>query len=224
MPPPKTRGVRRSKLNRNKLVFSLVFIDVLFIILLLSYQPAMFSKILVKLIDQSVVPAILLLSVKIISVILISDHLGIEYRIGSSGFEFASQSDYVKINSYSTALMVLVLASGLFYIIIKSLVFHDTHISPRLTARLFSLKLPAFIQNSFELFSQGVVWLSYLFLIMLVSGIMSLFDLMYPWVFYVSLILSAVAASIIVLDVEREVRLSSGTGEETVLSYGDEYE
>lgn len=188
----------------------------------------MFSKILVKLIDQSIVPAILLLSVRIVSVVLVSNNLGIQYSVGASGFEFTSQSDYVLINSYSTLFMVGALALGLFYIIIKSLVFHDTHISPRLTAKLFSLRLPAFIQNSFELFSQGVVWLSYIFLITLVSGMMSLFDLMYSWVFYVSLIVCVVATSIIVLDVEREVRLSSeGTSnlaDSALSDYGDDYE
>ncbi|MFA6981530.1 MAG: hypothetical protein WC243_00680 [Patescibacteria group bacterium] len=188
----------------------------------------MFSKILVKLIDQSVIPAILLLTARIVSVVLISRNLGIQYSLGASGFEFASQSDYVLVNSYSTLLMVVVLALGLFYIILKSLVFHESHISPRLTAKLFSLRLPAFIQNSFELFSQGVVWLSYLFLLMLVSGVMSLFDLMFSWVFYVSLVLSVVATSIIVLDVEKEVRLSDeakeGSEGDISLNYGDDYE
>jgi hypothetical protein len=124
--------------------------------------------------------------------------------------------------------MVMVLAIGLFYIILKSMAFHDSHISPKLSARLFSLRLPAFIQNSFELFSQGVVWLSYLFLLMLVSGIMALFDLMYSWVFYFSFVLSVVATSLIVLDVEREVRHSSendnASDEDISLNYGDDYE
>jgi hypothetical protein len=188
----------------------------------------MFSKILVKLIDQSVIPAFLLLSVRIVSVILISNKLGFQYSIGASGFEFGSQKDYVLVNSYSTMLMVVLLAIGLFYVILKSLVFHDSHISPGLTAKLFSLRLPAFIQNSFELFSQGVVWLSYLFLLMIVSGIMALFDLMYSWVFYTSLALSVIATSIMVLDIEREVRISAegkeGSAEDISLNYGDEYE
>lgn len=183
----------------------------------------MFSKILVKLIDQSIIPALLLLTVRIVSVVLISNNLGIEYDIAASGFEFSSHQDYVLVNSYSTLSMVIVLAIGLFYVVLKSLVFHDSHISPRLTAKLFSLKLPAFIQNSFELFSQGVVWLSYLFLLMLVSGMMSIFDLMYPWVFYVSLALSVVATTIMILDVEREVRVNS-EDKDFGLDFGDDYE
>lgn len=60
---------------------------------------------------------------------------------------------------------------------------------------------------------------------MLVSGVMTLFDLMHSWVFYSSAALSIVATSVIVMDVEKEVQSSrkKNSTEEYSLNFGDDY-
>ena len=146
----------------------------------------MFSRILIKLIDQAIVPAIFLLTVKIVATVGISRYLGIVFTVGPTGFVFDSTADYVRISSYSTFAMVAALAIGLFYILLKSMAFHETHISPKMTAKLFSLRLSTFIQGSFDLYSQGAIWMSYSYLLMFVTGIMSIFGMIYSWVFYSS--------------------------------------
>ena len=113
-----------------------------------SVSLPMISRTLVKLIDQAISPAILLVSARIISVILVSYFLGITVTIDSSGFAFPTTEDYIQVNSYSTLLMIVVLSIGLFYILLKAWVFHDTHISPQLTAKIFTLRLSSFIQSS----------------------------------------------------------------------------
>src|SRR5665648_364226 len=100
----------------------------------------MLSKILVKLIDRAIVPAILLLATRIISIVLISRYLGLPVKIAKSGFVFESLTDFVKVNSYSTLVMTIVLVLGIVYILIKSLAFHDSHIKPSLSAKVFSFK------------------------------------------------------------------------------------
>ncbi len=187
----------------------------------------MFSKILVKLIDQSVLPAILLLSVRLISVTLLANHFGIMFEVGFSGFVFDSQTDYILINSYSLLFMVMALMLGLAYVLLKSLLMHDTHISPSMTAKLFTLKVSSLIQNSFNIYSQGVIWVSYLYLLTLVSGLMLMFHLLYAWVFYVSLAGSIISTVIFILDFERELQLAQGekqmSDEDFALNFGDEY-
>lgn len=207
-----------------------VKIDFLENILLLSYQPAMFSKVLIKLIDQSVVPAIMLLTARLVSVVLISNHLGIPYSVGSSGFTFLSPEDYLIVNSYSLFVMLIALALGLAYILVKSIVFHSSHINPSSTAKVFSLKLSHLIQNSFDLYSQGAIWLSYLYLLVLVSGIMALFNLLFPWVFYFGLVISVGITLLFVLDIEREMELEEIPSDDYeddvdtfVLEFGDDY-
>lgn len=188
----------------------------------------MFSKILIKLIDHSIIPAILLLATRVASIILIGKYFGINVLLTTTGFKYATRGDYLMVNSYSTLAMIVVLALGLFYVLVKSLVFHDTHVTPRLTARLFSLRLSSFIQTSFDVYSQGAVWLSYLYLLMFVCGVMALFGLIFPWVFFVSVGLALVATVLLVLDIEGELQLSREDSdseiEEIVLTFEENFD
>jgi len=191
----------------------------------------MFSKILIKLIDEAIVPAILLLTGRLVSVVLISRHLGIPFTVSNSGFVFNSPEDYVKINSYSIAVMIVGLAVGLIISISKALFFHDSHITPKQTAKVFSLKMASFVQNSFEIYSQGIVWLSYLYLLLFVIGIMSLFNLVFPWVLYVTLGTCILTTIVLIMDIEKEININklSRNGfdyyedEEIILEFGDDY-
>ncbi|MBD3365959.1 hypothetical protein GF360_01295 [candidate division WWE3 bacterium] len=193
----------------------------------------MFSKILIKLIDEAIVPAILLLTVRLVSVILISQYLEIPYSISNSGFVFNSPEDYLKINSYSLIAMLAALVLGLGITLVKSLFLHDSHITPKLTAKVFSLKMSSFIQNSFEIYSQGAIWVSYLYLLLLVAGIMAIFSLVYSWVFYVNLAVGIIASVLFIVDVEKEIDISKLEGsdfdyyedaqEDFILEFGDDY-
>lgn len=187
----------------------------------------MFSRILVKLIDQAIVPAVMLLAVKIISTVLVSKYMGFDFGFGPAGFTYSKPDDYLLVNTYSTFAMVVVLSVGLFYILLKSLIFHETHISPKLTAKLFTLKLSTFMQSTYDLYSQGAVWISYSYLLLMVSAIMALFGLIQTWVFYASLVLTVVTTVLFVMDVENEMSISAhkkgaSDDEEVILTFEEE--
>ncbi len=184
----------------------------------------MFSRILVKLIDEAIVPAIALLVVRLVSALLVARYFGLPFSIGPTGFIYQSEQDFLIINSYSTLAMILVLAVGLIYVLIKSHLFHDTHVTPHVTAKLFSLKLASFIQTSFDLYSQGAIWLSYSYLLLIASGVMAYFGLLYTWVLIVSIILNLISTYLFIIDVEHEMdikKAKKGPIEEVVLSWGD---
>jgi len=192
----------------------------------------MISKILIKLIDEAIVPAILLLTVRLVSVVLISRQLGIPFTVSNSGFVFSSPEDYVEINSYSMIVMVLALSIGLIIALGKALFFHDSHITPERTAKVFSLKIVSLVQSSFEIYSSGAVWLSYLYLLLLVTGIMSLFNLVFSWVLYVILGTCILASIALIIDIEKEININKlnksdldyyEDEELVVLEFGDDY-
>jgi hypothetical protein len=174
----------------------------------------MFSKILIKLIDESIVPAILLLATRLISVVLVARANSIPFEIGAGGLMFKSAEDYVLVNSYSTFYMIVALTVGLLYILVKSWFFHDSHIKPQTAATLFNMRGHSLIQNSFNLYSQGSIWLSYSYLLMFVAGLMAIFKFIYGWVFYVALALCAVSTALLILDVEQEIHLLKKSGPE----------
>lgn len=165
----------------------------------------MISRTLVRLIDQAIVPAILLLCTRFISVVMLTYLFGIKFSTSPKGFTFSSVQDYLFINSYSTLAMVIILGVGLLYILIKALYFHNTHISPSLTTKLFHHRLATLIQSSFELYSQGVIWLIYLYLIGAVSVILAVFDYIYNWVSVAALIMAGISTLILIIDVEKEL-------------------
>ncbi len=177
-------------------------------------------------------PALLLLTVRIVSVVLLSYQMGVPFSVSESGFLFNSTAQYLEINSYSILAMIISLALGLFYILTKAMVFHSSHITPQTTAKVFSAKLSFFIQNSYDLYSQGVIWLSYAFLLVLVSGIMSVFGLVFAWIFYLGLGITVLATILFVVDIEKEMDIEKLTedlsypedDEETfILKFGEDY-
>lgn len=185
----------------------------------------MFSRILVKLIDEAIVPAITLLVVRLVSALLVARYFGLPFSVGSTGFIYQSKQDFLIINSYSTLAMILVLAIGLLYVLVKSHLFHDSHVHPHTAAKLHSLKLSSFIQTSFDLYSQGAIWLSYSYLLLIASIIMVYFGLLYSWVVWVSVVLNFISTYLFIIDVEKEGNLKkSGNSDEdiTVISWGED--
>lgn len=185
----------------------------------------MFSRILTKLVDEAIVPAIILLVARVVSVVFFGRYFNLHVSIGTAGFVYADAEGFLIVNSYSTLTMVCVIAVGLLYVLIKSYIFHDSHIRPSLTAKLFTLRLSSFIQASFDVYSQGVIWLSYSYLLLLASGVMLYFGLVYAWIFYVSLILTVISTYLLIIDVEKEFKPNKDTimdkVEEVVLTWED---
>lgn len=172
----------------------------------------MVSKVLTKLIDKAIVPALLLLTTRVSSIILVSRYLKLEFDLENTGFVFGSIEDYVKVNSYSALVMVAILLVGLLYVLIKSIVFHESHIKPSVTSKLFSLNVHSLIQNSFELYTQGAIWLSYAYLLLIVNGIMTLSSLMYRWVFFITLGSTILTTVLFIFDIEEEIKISKESG------------
>lgn len=167
----------------------------------------MLSKILIKLIDRAIVPAILLLATRIVSITLICRYLDLPVKISKSGFVFESFADFVKVNSYSTLVMTTVLIAGISYILIKSLAFHNSHVKPALSAKIFSFKAHHLIQGSFHLYSEAVIWLSYAYLLLLFTGVMVTSKLLYNWVFYITAGVTLVSTVLFMFDVEEELKI-----------------
>ncbi len=180
----------------------------------------MFSKLLIKLIDQAIVPAILVLTARLVSVAVLSNKLRAQYNLQDGEILFRNTTDFVRVNSYSVAIMFGVLALGTSYILVKALVFHNSHVSPGTTAKMFSLKLDFFIQNSFNLYTQGAIWLAYTYLLLLSTGLMALFGLVYAWVAYLGVAITLTGTILLALDIEKEMKLDQEE-EDTLLVNGD---
>ncbi len=167
----------------------------------------MFSRILTKLIDEAILPAVTLLATKVVSTILLIKYLEIPLADGTNYFSvyFSNQADFVKVNSYSTISMAVVIFLGALLFLVKSRFFHETHITPANATKVAGMGLNRFIKTSMDVYSEGSIWLMFSLLLSLILGIQVYYQIVYPLSFAISMSGSIFLVLILVSDVEREV-------------------
>lgn len=168
----------------------------------------MFSKILLKLIDQAIVPAILVVASRIVSLVLISNYLNIEFFITKNGIIFENTQDYITVNTYSMFIITVLISFGMGIVLLKSALFHHEHIKPHMSAKLFSLKMHSLIKNSFEIYTQATIWISYLWLLTITNGIMYYYEMVELWSFYTNIVFTIVLTVFLVIDLEKKIKVS----------------
>ena len=172
----------------------------------------MFSKLLIKLIDQAIIPVVVLVSTRIVSMSLLAMYFEVPFELTNKGFIFEGKEQYIQINSYSMLIMTAVLAISLAFFLLKAHVFHDTHITPKLTATLFSLRMQGLVQSSLDLYTKGAIWISYAYLMTILTGALALYSYIYSFVFYITLTIAVVSSMFLISDIENEIKTSKDDG------------
>lgn len=167
----------------------------------------MFSKVLTKLIDEAIFPAMALVSAKVIGTIFAVRYFNVAVSDTSSflSLYISDKANFILVNSYSNLFMYLVVFAGALVFLVRSRWFHDTHITPPFAAKIFSLRLGNFIKTSLEVFSEGTIWLSYSYLMTLILAVQVYFGIVFPYILGLSVVLSLFLTLIFVSDVDREM-------------------
>ena len=165
----------------------------------------MLSKTLLKLIDEAILPAVVVISGKILGVAIASIHLGTEFTLNLTNIQepFATT-----INMYSNLAAYSAVTLGLIFILIRSYIFHSSHISPQVTLRLYELNLTNLIETTYELFHQSVVWLSYQWLLTLLFSLQSYWNLVSWELSLATAFVTLFFTSLFIIDVDREIDLA----------------
>ncbi|MCX6784203.1 MAG: hypothetical protein NT141_04050 [candidate division WWE3 bacterium] len=167
----------------------------------------MLSKTLTKLVDEAILPAVILVAAKVLGVIIVNSVLNLRWSLKGISLVYYSGTDYLAANSYSTLIMFGAILLFTLWVLLKSHLWHDSHVSPATSAKLVDRNLIHLIQSSFELYTQATVWLSYSLLTTLILGIMAVSSLIFTWIFYVALVLTVLTLVLLLLDVERELSI-----------------
>ncbi len=176
----------------------------------------MYSKILFKLIQEAAIPAFGLLVIKILITTYYARMLGYNTDLYNIFSLQVSQTDYTIINSNVIFGFVIFSFFGLAYCLAKSLFFHNSHISPKVSLSIFNLRVGFLIQDSFHLFSQTLIWLLFNFSILFITLLLYFLGLIYGSVLLMSLILCLIGMYFFILDIEFEYRKGLEEGEEEV--------
>lgn len=169
----------------------------------------MASRILLRLISESLLPAAAVFFAKVITVVFLIQWFGLAWGINTlsavPGIAFSDLATTIFVNSYSNLVMLLVVVIGLMWVLVKAYHLHDTHVSPSFVLQLLSWNLTGLLSNSSEIYHQGLVWLSYMWLVTLLTGFQAYIGTNYFWGFGFALIVSLLATWFFIADVEREV-------------------
>jgi len=170
---------------------------------------------LVKIIDKSLLPAILIIFSKIVGIYIFSSLFGIDISFETvSGNLFKvtpiidSSVDQIQtLSTYSDIFMFIVLSVGFIVITIQSLFFHESHINIAMIAKLAEHNLLDWIKSSYELYHTAITWFIFIWLTVIIIMINSILDKTEFWVFIVAFIFSISLSVILIRDMIKEIKL-----------------
>jgi len=173
------------------------------------------KKSLLKLIEYSILPAICIFAAKLAGIFVtgLIFNIPIDLRNQAQGLLFfqtlVPQADMIVVITYSDLFMYLVVVLGMTVILIRSVYFHDSHISSTMVSRLAKYNLLGLMQSSYELYHSGMIWLAFLWCANVLIGINVYRGLTETWALAVTVLFSLSYSIIFFKDLLAEIQLSN---------------
>lgn len=169
------------------------------------------SKSLIKVVDNSLFPAAVMVLGKFLGVLFVIRVFNLpwsikEYTNNIFSFTVTQQpNDIALVTSYSDLVMFIFIAVGFSITIFRAIYLHTTHIKPTLVSKLANKNLLSLIQNSYEIYHSSFVWLLFTWIANVIIVVNSLAGRTYGWVAVVSVVSSMILTAILLQDVYKEV-------------------
>ncbi|KKR78188.1 MAG: hypothetical protein UU23_C0002G0015 [Candidatus Curtissbacteria bacterium GW2011_GWA1_40_9] len=174
----------------------------------------MVAKSTVKLIDEAIIPALILMMSKIVGILLVNYFFKINFNVHSRDFlnllpsiTYPSAYDYIRVENYSNLLMFIAAAMGTLMVLTKAHFFHESHISPKFHQKLVNLNLEKLISSSFHLYHQALIWMIFLWLVTIFLILSSISKVMYPQITVLAIIIAINFSWILALDIQKEIEI-----------------
>lgn len=175
----------------------------------------MVANSLIKLIDESIIPAIALIVGKMLGLFLAIYFLDLSFTLRSGSIliilpsvQFANLTDYIVAENYSNLAMFAVVVLGTIFVLIRAHYFHQSHIHPTLHAKLVSLNLDSLVAPSYHLYHQAAIWLTFLWLTVAFLVISTILKITYIQISAITFIIAANFSWVFALDVQKEVEIA----------------
>ena len=123
---------------------------------------------------------------------------------------FGTLQAYTTAENYSNLAVFAAIAAGTVIVILKAHFLHESHIHPKLHAKLLRFRLERLVQSSYHLYHQAAIWLVFLWLTVGFLVVSSIAEITYPQITLAAFLVSANLSWVFALDVEKEIELSRG--------------
>lgn len=168
-----------------------------------------------KLIDEAVFPAVTLIVGKTVGLLAASLAFSLPFRIDSGGIlnilptiRFLDAQSYIIAESYSNLAMFIAAAAGTIFVLFRAHFFHQSHINPKLHAKLVSANAEWLIAPSYSLYHQSLVWLTYLWLTVAFLVLYSVVNITFPQIAIIAFIVAANLSWVFALDIQKEIEIT----------------
>lgn len=175
----------------------------------------MIAKSIIKLIDEAIMPALTLIFAKMLGLYLSVYFFDLTTDIKARqvfGFlpavHFENPIEYAVAENYSNLSMFIVAAAGTLLVLIRAHYFHQSHIHPKLQAKLARLNLESLISSSYHLYHQAVIWLVFLWLTVGFLVLSSVLGITYPVIAIIAFVVSVNFSWVLAVDIESEILIS----------------
>lgn len=168
------------------------------------------SRSLLKIIDKAIIPALLILTAKVVGLVAANYWYDLSWDGTANLFpllEYRSEEAYVMANTVSNLFVGLTILVGFLGMLIKAHWLHGSHISPKLSSTLVQKQLTGLIVGSWELYHQAVVWLAYLWIALILFSWQALFGVSPWWLAISGAIVALILTWLLIADVEKEIHL-----------------
>lgn len=175
----------------------------------------MMAKSLVKLIDEAIIPAGILIVGKMLGLALAVSFFELTFTVKFGEIflilptiNFQNPADYILAENYSNLAMFAIACLGTGFVLVRAHYFHESHIHPNLHAKLASLNLESLIASSYHLYHQAAIWLIFLWLTVGFLILSSILKITYAQISIIALVIAANFSWMFAVDVEKEIEIS----------------
>lgn len=172
------------------------------------------SNSLVKLIDNSLLPAVLIIFGKFFGIYLFAGLLGVDIGVQEATqtlFSFRTVvgvEDIMAISTYSDMFMFALISIGFAIVVVRSVYMHDSHISVSTITKLAKLDMTSLIKTSYELYHTGVVWFVFTWMGNVLILVNALLGKTQATLLIATVAFSLVLSLVLFRDVIKEIELS----------------
>lgn len=177
----------------------------------------MVTKSISKLIDQAILPAAILIVGKMAGLFLTVYFMHLNFTVEPATFlkilptiHFADHTSYILAENYSNLAMFTLASIGTIFVITRAHFLHQSHISPKVQAKLARFNLESLIASSYKLYHQAAIWLTFLWLSTGFLMLSTIAKITYPQISIIALIVAANFSWVFALDIEKEIQISRG--------------
>lgn len=175
----------------------------------------MIAKSTLKLIDEAVIPAMILIVAKVTGLFMVNYIFKMDISVSPRGFlnllpniTYTNPNDYITAENYSNIAMFVAVSIGVLIVTIKAHFFHQSHISPKFYQKLAQLNLEKLVSASFHLYHQALIWLIFLWLVTALIVLSTLSKIMYPQISAIAVIIALNFTWVLAFDVQKEIEIA----------------